>query len=302
MKILLTGATGQIGHALLQRLGAIHTLLHPTRAEFDLVDPHRMRGFIRNSRPDLLINCAAYTDVDSAENTPDLAARINAEAPRLMAQEMQRAGGAMIHYSSDYVFDGKQGVAYREEDAPAPLSVYGSTKLVGERAVAAECEAHLILRTSWVYGAHGHNFLKTILRLAYEQESLGIVDDQIGAPTWATRLAECTATLLDVAVEDAAGVQSCLRQYRGLYQVSADGSTSWYAYARYLLQQAALYGPASAAAIKPITSSERPAAARRPANSVMSNGKLFSTFGIALPRWEEDVAECILHMHSRQQL
>lgn len=297
MKILLTGVTGQLGHALHQRLAVGHSLICPVRIEFDLSNASQMSEFIRSSSPDLLINCAAYTNVDRAESEADLAVLINVEAPRLMAQEMQRLGGSMIHYSSDYVFDGKKSSAYCEQDIPAPLSVYGSTKLAGERAVAEECEAHLILRTSWIYGAHGHNFLKTILRLAERQEILSIVDDQIGAPTWAARLAECTAALLEFAVNDPAGLQSYFRGNSGLYQMSAGGSTSWYAYAKYIVQQTALYCPGSKATIKPIASIERPSPAKRPANSVMSNGKIFTAFGISLPQWEDDVAACLRQMH-----
>lgn len=300
MKILLIGASGQVGLALQRQLSASpqHTLTCPTRTEFDLTSASQMRQVIRQVAPQLLINCAAYTAVDRAESEPALAAAINGAAPGVMAQEMQRLGGAMIQYSTDYVFDGKKEGRYQEDDTPAPLSVYGATKLAGEEAVTQQCDAALVMRLSWVYGTDGGNFLKTILRLARERERLEIVDDQYGAPTWSERIAAHTAAVIDAA----AGNPEVFLQRRGCYHLTAGGATSWHDYARLLLREAAQYDSTPLADIVAIPSSQRPSPAARPANSRLDCSKFVAAFGSPQTPWEEDVAACVRKLLQSDQV
>jgi dTDP-4-dehydrorhamnose reductase len=244
----------------------------------------------------LIINAAAHTAVDKAESEPELAMRINAQAPAVMAQEAQALGAGMIHYSTDYVFDGSKAGSYDEDDAPHPLNAYGRSKLAGERAVAAACEAHWIFRTSWVYGAHGNNFLKTIVRLAQERTQLNVVADQVGAPTWARRISEVTRCLL---LHDARGEASpldCLRQTAGLYHLTADGAASWYEYACFIVEQLhSWHVPITldAQAITPISTRNYPTPAHRPLNSRLAMNKIGRTFQISADNWQQDVATCL---------
>ncbi len=290
---MVTGATGQIGWQLQRTLAPLGEVIACTRAEVDLSDPDGVAAAVREIRPDILLNAAAYTAVDEAESQPDLARMVNALAPGRMAQELARLGGLMIHYSTDYVFDGAKAEPYTEEDAPGPLNVYGRTKLEGEQAIAASGCAHIILRTSWVYDIRGKNFLRTVLRLAREKHELRMVDDQHGTPTWARAIAETTAAIVANHTGQA-GASS--RELTGIYHLTAGGSTTWAGFAQTILEEYAellewpaefgeFTGPLLAQRVVPIASATFKAAAQRPANSRLSNAKLKRDFGLQLPDW-----------------
>ncbi|MDO9064018.1 MAG: dTDP-4-dehydrorhamnose reductase, partial [Sulfuricella sp.] len=227
MKILLIGKNGQVGWELQRTLATLGDVVAIDRQGMDLANPDSIRSAIRIIRPDLIANAAAYTAVDKAESEPELAMAINGIAPGIMAEEAKRLGAAMIHYSTDYVFDGTKTSPYTEEDAPNPLSVYGKTKFAGEQAILAVGIPHLIFRTSWVYGLRGRNFLQTILRLAKERDELKVVDDQIGAPTWSRMIAEATSQILAQSFLPLTPHPSLLTQYGGIYNLTAAGRTSW---------------------------------------------------------------------------
>lgn len=303
MKILLIGANGQIGYELARQLPSLGEVTALDRTHMDLTDPDQVRAVIRYHQPQLLINAAACTAVDQAESEPELAMRINAEAPAVMAQEAQALGAGMIHYSTDYVFDGSKDGSYEEDDATNPLNVYGRSKLAGELAVATACEAHWIFRTSWVYGVHGNNFLKTMMRLMQEREQLAIVADQIGAPTWARLISQTTGDILRQA--DAAG-RDLLEQITstaGIYHLSAQGCTSWYDYACHIVEQMrALNMPVSVApgSITAISSDEFAAPALRPLNSRLALGKIQDIFGVTMAPWKDSVTQCICDLSQPQ--
>ena len=288
MKILVTGRHGQVGQALsqhLQDLGDVHADIHVHgREQLDLADPLSIRQAMQDIRPDIVINAAAYTAVDQAESEEALAMRINAEAPGMLAEEAKKIGASLIHYSTDYVFDGSKQGAWTEDDAVSPLSAYGRSKLAGERAIAAVGIPHLILRTSWVYGLHGKNFLLTMLRLAESRESLSIVDDQIGAPTWSHTIAEATARI----VKQCPGAEQIAEQ-SGIYHLCATGQTSWYGFAQAIFSHPAVQ---KRPALQAITTAQYPTPARRPANSVMSTEKFRRAFG-ELPSWQDALHHCL---------
>jgi dTDP-4-dehydrorhamnose reductase len=280
LRILLTGRNGQIGWELGRSLPPIGEVFAFDHASFDLATPDQIVDRVREIKPDLIVNAAAYTAVDRAESEPDLAARINGQAPRILAEEALRAGAALIHYSTDYVFDGTKTAPYVETDAPNPINVYGKSKLEGERGIQATGCRHLILRTSWVYGARGANFLLTMLRLAGERDELRVVDDQVGAPTWCRDIAAATAQL---ASELAAG------SVGGLYHLTASGKTSWCGFAREILE---LRGMTTR--LLAIPSARYATAAKRPANSTLSCESLLGTSGVALPDWAASLRRCLL--------
>jgi dTDP-4-dehydrorhamnose reductase len=303
-KILLTGKAGQVGAELcttLPRLGEVFAFDHST---LDLIKPAQIREVIRSVQPDVIINAAAYTAVDRAETEPLLARAINAEAPALIAEEAKNCGALLIHYSTDYVFDGSKHSPYHEDDAPNPVSVYGQTKLDGERGVQNSRAAHLIFRTAWVYGTRGRNFLLTILRLATDREELRIVRDQLGAPTWSREIAYATASVLS----------NVLRQPReefasisGVYHMTASGVASWHDFATSILEraketpsksawfaEATRNRPLLTQRIVPISTSEYPTPARRPAYSVLSNEMLKHRFGLCLPDWQQQLRSAFL--------
>jgi len=290
MKILLTGASGQIGHELQKSLQGFGEIVAPERTQMNLADMAQVRDVIRSVRPTLIVNPAAYTAVDLAESEPDLAMRINAEAPAVMAEDAARLGAALVHYSSDYVFDGRKTQAYTEEDAPNPLNVYGRNKLAGEDAIRASGAAHLILRTSWVYSLYGRNFLLTVRRLAQEGKVLRIVADQFGAPTWARTVAEATALAIK-ALQNPAGQcdMDCWRERGGLYHLAAQGKTSWYGFARAIVDDSI---PDPKPEVLAIPSTDYPTPAQRPAHSVLSSEKFIRTFA-ALPVWDEALKVCL---------
>ncbi|MBA3023277.1 MAG: dTDP-4-dehydrorhamnose reductase [Gammaproteobacteria bacterium] len=288
--ILLTGANGQVGWELQRALAPLGKVVALTRQQLDLGSPDAIRAALRQYRPDIIVNPAAYTAVDKAESEPDLAQAVNGTAPGILAEEARLSDALLVHYSTDYVFDGSKAVPYSEHDTPNPQSVYGKTKLAGEQAIQAVGGRHLILRTSWVYGVHGGNFVKTVLRLARERDSLRIVNDQFGAPTWARLLAQNTSNILQQLMmrpEDSK---------LGLYHLTAAGSTNWYDYAQEIVRLARLHDRVlrdKPLAIQGIPTREYPLPATRPANSVLSTEKIKDVFGLILPQWEEDLAECL---------
>ncbi len=288
MKILLTGKNGQVGWELQRTLAPLGQVIAVDRQVLDLSKPDSIRSVIREVKPDLIVNPAAYTAVDKAESEPELAMVVNGIAPGIMAEEAKRLGAAMIHYSTDYVFDGKKASPYTEEDAPGPINVYGKTKLAGERAIEAVGIPHLILRTSWVYGMRGKNFLLTILRLAQERDELKIVDDQIGAPTWSRMIAEATAQILAQSVLPLPHHPLPIAEVSGIYNLTAAGSTSWCGFTQAILENAQ-----PGMRVSPILTAEYPLPAPRPLFSLLSNDKLSRTFGISLPPWDESLALCM---------
>ena len=288
MKILLFGKGGQVGWELqrsLAPLGEVVALDHDSTDYCgNFSNPAGLLDTVRDVKPDIIVNAAAHTAVDKAESEPDLVRTLNATAPGLLAQEAQRLGAWFVHYSTDYVFDGSGSRAWKETDTPAPLSVYGQTKLEGEQLIQAACQQHLVFRTSWVYAARGGNFARTMLRLAQERDRLTVIDDQIGAPTGAELLADVTAHALLQAMrrpEDA-----------GLYHLAASGETSWWGYARHVLAEAQRLQPdlqLKASEVLAVPSSAFATAARRPHNSRLDTRKLQTTFDLHLPAWQEGV-------------
>ncbi len=280
MRILLTGRNGQVGWELGKALAPLGELTAFAHADLDLRDLARIRDTVREAKPDVIVNAAAYTSVDRAESERGLAFAVNAEAPGVLAEEAKRAGALLVHYSTDYVFDGTKALPYVEKDAPRPLNVYGKSKFAGEQAVIAVRCRYLILRTGWVYGARGNNFLLTVLRLAKERSQLRVVSDQIGAPTWCRELALGTASILPRALDEPS--------LDGVYHVTNAGEASWHGFAAEVLQLAGILTP-----VYPIASSEFPTPARRPANSRLDNAKLQNTFGVRLPDWRTSLADCM---------
>ena len=285
MKILITGRNGQLAQALQQRLaglGQVHVL---GREQLDLAEPERIRQVVRELSPDLLVNAAAYTAVDQAENEPALAFAINATAPGVLAEEAARLGVPLLHYSTDYVFDGSKATPYTEDDAPNPLSVYGRSKLAGEQAIHAVGAAHLILRTSWVYSLHGRNFLLTMQRLLQEKPQLRVVADQIGAPTWAGSLAASTLALIQRWQAGQAGGW-------GTYHMTAQGQTSWFGFAQAIGEHLKAQGR-PCAQLLPIPSSEYPTPAQRPLNSRLDCSRLRQQWQVEQPDWRQALIECL---------
>jgi dTDP-4-dehydrorhamnose reductase len=295
MKILLFGCGGQVGWELQRSLSVLGELValdfdaaqNPDRLCGDFSNLPGLAETIRRVQPDVIVNAAAHTAVDKAESEPELARTLNALAPGVLAVEAQKLGAWLVHYSTDYVFDGSGQNPWRESDATGPLNVYGQTKLEGEQAVAT-CTKHLILRTSWVYAARGANFAKTMLRLAAERDVLTVIDDQIGAPTSAELLADVTAHALVRAMREPA--------LAGLYHCVAGGETSWHGYARYVLGQAQALGCrllAGSEQVSPTATASYPTAARRPLNSRLDTLKLQAAFGLVLPPWQQGVARML---------
>lgn len=276
MKILITGKNGQVGWELQRAMASLGEAVAVDRSILDLTNPDSIRALVREVKPQLIVNSAAHTAVDKAESEPDVAQAVNGVAPGVMAEEAKQLGATLIHYSTDYVFDGTKNGSYVEDDPACPLSVYGKTKLAGEDAIRAVGVSHLILRTSWVYGIRGKNFLLTILRLAKERDELKIVSDQIGAPTWSRMIAETTAQIVAQRVRN-------LPDLTGVYNFSAAGATSWHGFADAIVQSSGLD---KRPRLLPIPSSEYPLPAPRPKNSVFSNDKLRREFGVAMPDWQ----------------
>lgn len=287
-KFLVTGSNGQVGFELRRSLAPLGEVLALDRAACDLTQPDTLRQLVREYRPDVIVNPAAYTAVDKAESDADTAFAVNGTAVGVLAEEARALGSLLVHYSTDYVFDGTKAAPYTETDAVNPQSVYGKSKLAGEQAVAASGATALVLRTCWVAGAHGGNFAKTMLKLGRERESLRVIADQFGAPTTAALIAEVTAQII---------ARSWLAADRsvfpgGTYHLAADGETTWYGYATELLRYAVAHGvelKVDPQAIVAIPTTEYPLPAPRPANSRLDTSKLRETFGIHLPDWRQGI-------------
>ena len=292
MKILLLGKNGQVGWELQRSLAPLGevTALDRYSTDFcgDLGNLAGLRETVQRLRPQVIVNAAAHTAVDKAESEPELARLINATAPGVLAQEAHQLGAWLVHYSTDYVFDGSGSQPWVETDTPAPLSVYGHTKLEGEQLIAHHCQKHLIFRTSWVYAARGGNFAKTMLRLARERERLTVIDDQWGAPTGAELIADVTAHAIRQVQQRPVGPHD----EAGIYHLAASGHASWNSYAKHVLAQAAQAQPAIelvAKEVAPVPTSAFPTPANRPHNSRLNTAKLQSTFGLRLPPWQQGV-------------
>ena len=282
-RILLTGFTGQVGWELARTLSPLGEVLTPSRGEFNLARPESLREKIRDWSPDLIVNPAAYTAVDQAETEHDLVFKINADAPGVLAEESERLNIPLIHYSTDYIFDGKKDGAYSEDDEPNPLNVYGESKLKGELAVRSVAKKNIILRTSWVYGVRGKNFLNTMLKLFQEQEELTVVVDQIGAPTWSRMIAEATAIIvgqLKVEQDDR----------WGLYHLTASGETSWHGFAEAIYE---LYRTDNQVKIGKVYSDQYTTESIRPMNSRLNSKKILAAFGVSLPDWDRSLRQCL---------
>ncbi len=292
MKLLLLGKGGQVGWELQRSLAPLGELV---ALDFDSTDfhadfsrPEQLADTVRQVRPDVVVNAAAHTAVDKAESEPEFARKLNATSPGVVAQAAQEIGALMVHYSTDYVFDGSGTAPWKETDATGPLSVYGCTKLEGEQLVAQHCVKHLIFRTSWVYAARGGNFAKTMLRLARERDKLTVIDDQFGAPTGAELLADITAHAIRATLQDPSRA--------GLYHAIAGGETTWYGYARYVLelaQQAGVELKAGPQQVEAVPTSAFPTPATRPHNSRLDTSKLQAAFGLVLPPWQSGVARML---------
>jgi dTDP-4-dehydrorhamnose reductase len=298
-RILLTGKKGQVGAELSTMLGRLGRLSAFDRDTLDLTKPAQIREAISETRPHIIVNAAAYTAVDRAEKEPGLVRAINADAPAVMAEEAKKCGALFVHYSTDYVFDGSKNSPYQEEDAPNPSNVYGQSKLAGEQAIRQSGAAHLILRSAWVYGTRGRNFLLTILKLATEREELRIVSDQFGAPTWSRAIAAATVSALEKVLRSSSDGdwRMC-----GTYHLTAAGVGTWHDFAVRIVEEAKQISPdiewfARATGgrplvtrqVTPIPTADYPLPARRPAYSVLSNRRLEETFGVRLPEWQQQL-------------
>ena len=290
--ILLTGAAGQLGHELRRTLAPLGRVVPLTRRECDLTDERALRAVVRAHRPDLVVNAAAYNAVDRAESEPDLAMAVNARVPAVLAEAVQEWDGTVIHYSTDFVFDGTKGAPYVEHDAPSPLGAYGRSKRAGETALLATGAPHVVLRTSWVVGPHGDNFVRAVLRLAAERDELRMVADQTSIPTSAPALADATARIgaqrlsADGRRGDQERTDTSVRA--GLFHLAATGASSRYDYARFIVAEASAMGHEMRLTldrIHPITAAEFGAPARRPADSRLDSTRAAEAFGVVLPEW-----------------
>ncbi|MNM91435.1 dTDP-4-dehydrorhamnose reductase [compost metagenome] len=285
MKVLINGRHGQVSHELQRRLGVLGELIVLGREQLDLAQPDQIRRQVQNLRPDLIINAAAHTAVDLAESEPQAAFAINAIAPGILAEEALALDIPLIHYSTDYVFDGLKAGPYNEDDTPNPLGVYGKSKLAGEQAIKDVQGKHLILRTSWVYSNHGRNFLLTMQRLLQEKPELRVVADQIGAPTWAGTLANSTLALIE-------HWQAREVANWGIYHLTAQGETSWFGFAQAIGEALRQQGK-PCAALLPIPSSDYPTPAARPLNSRLDCSRLQRDWGVSQPDWQTALRECL---------
>ena len=290
--ILLIGGNGQIGWELRQALAPLGAVRVLDRSVLDLASAEAVRDAVRETAPGIIVNAGAYTAVDRAESEPDLAQAVNGSAPGILAEEAKRLGAALVHYSTDYVFDGRLTRPYREDDPTGPISAYGRSKLAGEQAIAAVGGAYLILRTAWVYSLRGANFLTTIGRLAAQQEELRVVDDQRGAPTWARAIAEATALILTRC--NARSGPGELGERGGLYHLSAAGETTWFGFAEAIISGMRAAGDRlSAREVVAIATADYPTPAQRPAWSVLDCGKARDAFGVNLPHWRDQLGRCM---------
>jgi dTDP-4-dehydrorhamnose reductase len=289
-RILILGANGQLGVELQRTFAGYSNVIAMGRDRCDLADLDQVRQVMADARPEIVLNAAAYTAVDRAESEQELALRVNGEAPGVLAEEARKISALLVHYSTDYVFDGSKPSAWVEDDVPAPLSIYGSSKLAGERSIQAAGGKYLIFRTSWVFSPHGHNFLRTMLRLGAEREQLKIVNDQTGAPTSASAIASATRGVLDRLFSD--GVPESAA-WPGIYHMTCAGQTTWCGFAEAIFQRALCPQQRAWAKVTGIPGVEYPTPAVRPANSVLSNEKLQAIFGVRLVPWEAALDETL---------
>jgi dTDP-4-dehydrorhamnose reductase len=295
-RILIVGSAGQLGRELEKVFADVGTIVAVDRESLDLADPDQTRALVRRTAPDVILNAAAYTAVDRAEAEMPLAHAINALAPGVLAEEAVARNALLVHYSTDYVFDGSKQGPWTEDDAPAPLSVYGASKLAGEQAIRNSRARHLIFRTSWVYGPHGKNFLLTMLRLAGERDRLSIVDDQIGAPTTSIELARTTREIVTGVL---AGRFGAAEDWSGLYHMTCAGSVSWFGFAQAIFARASAHLGVKSPELIPIGTKDYTTPAARPRNSVLSNAKLHNRFGVELPAWQSALDEVIARLQAR---
>ena len=300
MTILLTGRTGQVGAELMAALTPLGTVVACSREELDLANPESIVTTVRRLRPSLIVNAAAYTAVDRAEKESDLAMAVNATGPQILAAEAARLNATLVHYSTDYVFDGTQTAPYDETAVPNPLNAYGRSKLAGERAIQQSGARHLIFRTSWVYNATGRNFVTTMLRLAAEREEIKVVNDQFGAPTWSRDIALATAAVLTGIKDIGTNVNPAVSRpaanisdAQGIYHLSAHGVTSWHEFATAILANTPAMAIKTKLRLIPIPATEYPTPTIRPRNSVLNNDKLRRTFCVTLPDWLASLRECL---------
>lgn len=299
-KILIIGQDGQVGWELQRTLTTLGAVYATGRQQMDLSNPDSIRDKIREIKPDIIVNAAAYTAVDKAEAEPELAMAINGIAPGVMAEEAKNLGALLVHYSTDYVFDGDKSGPYAEQDLPNPINVYGKTKLAGEHAIQAIGGPYLVFRTSWVYGARGKNFLLTMFRLAKERDELRVVSDQIGAPTWSRMIAEATAQVLaqlySPLILHHSPLSSLIAQLSGIYHLTANGNTSWHGFASLIvetLKKQGKVGSVRETTVMPIGTEAYPLPAQRPKDSRLSSAKLTKQFGVVMPAWDIGVRACL---------
>lgn len=297
-RILITGECGQVGEALTRTLAPFGEIVAPTLEVFDLTDTESIRKTMREVRPRWVVNAAAHTAVDKAESEPELAFAINATAPKILAEEAKSIGAAVIHYSTDYIFDGSKKTPYVELDPSGPLNIYGESKLAGELGVSGSGAAYFTFRTSWVYGATGNNFVRSILRLAREREHLKIVADQHGAPTWSFELARMTAHVIGqierLAEEGKCSLSEAALPLSGVYHATGSGETTWYEFAAQAIAELQKLEPdTKLATVEPIPTSEYPTPAKRPMNSLLDCSKLERAFGWRMPDWRDSLAAVV---------
>jgi len=289
VRLLLTGANGQVGWELRRSLMPLGKVMAMDRNACDLSRPQDLPRIIREIAPDVIINAAAYTGVDKAEEEESLATLVNGIAVGVIADEARKLGALLIHYSTDYVFDGTKAIPYVEDDPPHPINAYGRSKLVGEQAVERCGGNHLILRTSWVYAARGHIFLRTVLRLARERDELRIVSDQFGAPTWAREIADATASILGRACHE----QEAQNFVSGIFNLTAAGATSWFGFAEAILDQAERHIGVRRNIVHPISSLDYPVRAARPKNCWLATDRIRARFGITMADWKRALTRCM---------
>lgn len=292
-RILILGAKGQVGLELQRTFAGAGEILAWDHEEIDIADEQQLRTLVRGAAPDIILNAAAYTAVDRAETEKDIATAINAAAPGILAEEALRLNALLVHYSTDFVFDGTKSGEWQENDQPHPLNHYGASKLAGEQAVAQAGGRYLTFRTSWVYGPHGNNFLVTMLRLGRERDRLTIVDDQTGAPTTSMALADATRTIVGGVLSGAFG---SAEEWAGLYHMTCAGATTWCGFARAIFARAEGRLERRAPEVTPISTEEWPTPAERPRNSVLSNDKLYLRFGVRLPAWQTELDRTLERM------
>jgi dTDP-4-dehydrorhamnose reductase len=296
--VLVTGADGQVGRALVAEFRDTAELIACNRQTLDLSNPEKIRAKLREVNPDVILNAGAYTAVDRAETEGELAMAINGQAPGVLAEEAARSGALLVHYSTDYAFDGSKNGPWVEDDRTNPLSVYGASKLAGEEAIRSIGDRYLIFRTSWVYAPEGKNFVLTMLRLGSERDSLNVVDDQIGAPTTAAELARATQGIAAGILNDNFGPES---DWAGTYHMTCGGSISWCGFARAIFERAPELLGGKKPTVNPIKTSEYPTPAKRPLNSVLSNEKLQQRFGVRLANWQSALDEVLKAISAQQR-